>query len=40
VAEEPLAARPEQQDDYEQDRARNGVGLGWSGSSGLSGAAR
>jgi signal transduction histidine kinase len=41
VAEEPAAARPEQQQDaYKPDRAGNGLGLGWSGSSGLSGAAR
>jgi len=38
----PAAADPpgEQQEEREPDRAGNGIGLGWSGSSGLSGAAR
>jgi hypothetical protein len=41
VAEEPVASRPEQQQgEYKPDLAGNGLGLGWSGSSGLSGAAR
>jgi signal transduction histidine kinase len=38
--EEPVTALPVQQDEYKPDRAGNGVGLGLSGSSGLSGAAR
>jgi signal transduction histidine kinase len=37
---EPAAARPEQQEEYKPDPAGNGLGLGWSGSSGLPGAAR
>jgi signal transduction histidine kinase len=40
ATEEPVTALPEQQDEYKPDRTGNGVGLGWSGSSGLSGAAR
>jgi signal transduction histidine kinase len=39
VAEEPVAALP-QQEEYKPDQAGNGLGLDWSGSSGLSGAAR
>jgi signal transduction histidine kinase len=34
------AVRLQEPDEYKPDRAGNGVGLGWSGSSGLSGAAR
>lgn len=38
---EPVASRPgQQQDGYQPDQAGNGISLGWSGSSGLSGAAR
>jgi signal transduction histidine kinase len=37
--EEPVAARL-QHDEYKPDRAGNGLGLGWSGSSGLPGPAR
>jgi signal transduction histidine kinase len=41
VTEEPVASRPgEQQDGHRPDRAGNALGLGWSDSSGLSGAAR
>jgi len=40
VTEEPVASRPEQQEEHKQDRAGNGLGLGWSGPSGLSGVAR
>jgi signal transduction histidine kinase len=39
-AEEPAGAAPEpRQDEYKPDRTGNGLGLGWSGSSGLSGVA-
>jgi len=37
--EEPVA-RLQQHDEYKSDRAGNGLGLGWSGSSGLAGPAR
>jgi signal transduction histidine kinase len=38
---EPVPSRPgQQQDGYQPDQAGNGIALGWSGSSGLSGAAR
>lgn len=38
--EDPTAMRPEpRQDEHKPDRAGNGLGLGWSGSSGLSSAA-
>jgi len=41
VAEESVASRPEQQqEEHQPDRAGSGLGLGWSGSSGLSGATR
>jgi signal transduction histidine kinase len=40
VAAEPVPARPEEEDEYKPDRAGNEAGLGWSGSSGLSGVAR
>jgi signal transduction histidine kinase len=37
---EPVAARLQQHDEYKPDRTGNGLGLGWSGSSGLTGPAR
>jgi signal transduction histidine kinase len=41
VTEEAMASRPgQQQEEHKPDRAGNGLGLGWSDSSGLSGAAR
>ncbi|HUB39247.1 MAG TPA: histidine kinase [Streptosporangiaceae bacterium] len=41
AAEEPVASRPgQQQDGHKPDRAGNALSLGWSESSGLSGAAR
>jgi signal transduction histidine kinase len=42
LAEQPVAARPQQelQEEHKPDRAGNGLGLGLSGSSGLSGAVR
>ena len=39
-AEQPVLRPAPGQDEHKPDRAGNGLGLGWSGSSGLSGAAR